>query len=104
MIELGIIIGGAIAFHKYAKENGLVVWLWSIIPILSYFVAAFIAGLFIGLFAPNLLSDQLWLTIIALSAGILGVGIAYFIMTKEAAKKRSNNNATSDLLDNDLID
>ena len=105
MIEIGIIIGGGFAFFKYAKENGLLPWLWAIIPALSYYGGAFITGIIIALLAPELLNDMLILTVIALFAGALFVGLAYFIMTRVAASKKSKMSlGQSDILDQDLVD
>jgi uncharacterized membrane protein (DUF485 family) len=103
MLEIGIIIGGGIAFYKYAKEHNLLAWLWAIMPLVAYFTGAFVTGIIIALFAPEILNDQILLTVIALFAGALFVGIAYFIMTRVAANNASKITAgQSELLDDDL--
>ncbi len=104
MIEIGIVIGGAFAFYKYAKEHGLVAWIWAIVPIIAYLTGAFVTGLVLALTAPEILNDQILLTVIALFSGALFVGIAYFIMTRIAANKaNSDNTVQSEVLDDEMI-
>ena len=103
MIEIGIIIGGGIAFFKYAKENGLLPWIWAIVPALAYYGGAFITGIIIAFVAPELLNDMVILTVIALFAGAVFVGISYFIMTRVAAAKKSKiSTGQSDILDQNI--
>ncbi len=105
MLEIGIIVGGGFAFYKYAKEHNLLAWLWAIIPALAYFAGAFVAGIIIALVAPEILNEQILLTVIALFSGALFVGIAYFIMTKVASNKQQNQDSfQSDLLDDEMVD
>ena len=102
MLELGIVAGAAYAFFQLAKNNGLTPWIWSVLAFVGYFGGAFAAVLLIGLFAPDMIYDQVMLTILGLVAGGLGILVVYLIL-KLQIKKKDGQSSSADLLDNDTL-
>lgn len=101
MLEIGLIVGAAIGFYKLAQNNGLKGWIWSVLAILGYFAGAFTAGLVIGVFAPDMLYDELALTFIGLGAGAVGI-LAVYLILKMQINKKANEVSDSGLLNNEI--
>ncbi len=103
MIEIGLIIGGGVGFHRFAKENGLNPWVWAFVPLVSYFLGAFVAGIVLFIVAPSVLEDTLVLGAIGLLSGALFIGLAYLLMKKTAQNKLASvESESSDILDHNL--
>lgn len=103
MIGIAILVGIASLFVNFAKANDLNKWLWGVMSIVSFYAAQFLAGIFIGILAPDLLYSQGALIGISLLSGALGVGIAFFIM-KNSAKKVKAKIVDTEVLDDNISD
>lgn len=100
MIVIALIIGVIVGFYRTARDGGLNGVVWSIIGIGSYYGFTFILGIFLGLFAPELVNDNMTLTLMALASGAIGVALAYLLLKRIIAnKKNQSNQMTEDVLD-----
>jgi len=103
---LGIIILIAIGsgFYKYADSHNLPYKImWTILGPASYYIAQFLFGIVIALAMPSLLDSTGQLLIIGLVTGFAGVGITYWIMTRQNAKPKTTGH-DDDILDDGLTD
>lgn len=101
MLEIILVIGSAVAFYNLAKNNGLTAWVWAVLAIVGYLGGAFIVGLIIGLVAPELLEDQIILTLLGLAAGGIGILIIYLILRMKIKQKESEI-SDAEVLDNEF--
>lgn len=98
---LGILLLVAVGFwfNKMGQNHGgAKPWVWVISGIGSYFVGQIIAGLIIGIFAPDMLDDILTLILIGLVTGFAGVFIARQLLINYA-KKNQTNKKSPDVID-----
>ncbi len=98
MLSIFIMIGVAMSFARLAHDKDRNRYVWGAIGVVSYFVAQLIAGMVIGLTKPELLQNRGSLSIISIVAGLIGVGIAFFIL------KRMPNPTEALAAGNDLLD
>lgn len=101
MLEIILVIGSAVAFYNLAKNSGLTAWVWAVMAIVGYLGGAFIVGLIIGLVAPDLLNDQIILTLLGLAAGGIGILVVYIIL-KNRINQKENELTDTDILDDNL--
>ncbi|CAG5077109.1 hypothetical protein [Parvicella tangerina] len=101
MLEIGLVIGAAVGFFKLAQNNGLTAWVWALLAVVGYLGGAFVVGLLIGLFAPEMLNDRLSLTLLGLVSGGIGILIVYLLL-KLQIKRKENEVEDGDILDDDL--
>lgn len=67
-------------FYSAAKSRGMNTILWTILGIASYFLGQVIAGFFIGFTNPQMLNDDLSLTVVGLISGLVAVLLTFLIM------------------------
>ncbi len=82
MLSIFMFVTIATTFSRKAYDKDLNRYLWGTIGILSYFAMQIIAGVIIALTIPDLLNEQGALIAIDLCSGLIGVGIAYFILNR----------------------
>ncbi len=101
MLGIILLIGLSIGIGRAAENKGLHKILWGILAFVSFFLAQFIAGLFVGIFSPNLLEDETSLTILGLLSGIAGFVIVWLLMFYIAKRKKAMKEENEGLLDDD---
>ena len=100
MLLIILIIWQSIRFYKIAKESGLNPIFWSITPLLGYFTLAFIIGLFLGIFVPDILENRGWLILLELISAGVALAVLNAVLLKVADNKKSKKFDDN----NDIID
>jgi len=77
-------------------------FLWPAIAVGAYFLLQFVLGIFLGLFMPDLLEDQLMVIGLSILSGATGVAIVYFILQKVAANASVRKDENSNLIDDNF--
>lgn len=67
-------------FYRAAKSRGMHAILWTILGIASYFLGQVIAGFYIGFTNPQMLNDDLSITVAGLFSGLGAVLLTFLIM------------------------
>jgi fructose-specific phosphotransferase system IIC component len=84
-------------FYSAAKRRAMNTILWTILGIGSYFFGQVIAGFIIGFTNPQMVNDELSLTVIGLISGLAGVFVTFLIMVSvDNQKNRLKNKITED--------
>jgi peptidoglycan/LPS O-acetylase OafA/YrhL len=101
IIVIVILVSIALTFSKLAHSKNLNRYLWGFIGVISYYIAQLLAGVFIAIFSKDLKNNQEAILVIGVLAGLLGVGIAYFILQKMPDSEEIKHNR-KDLLDSNF--
>lgn len=101
ILEIIINIAFAYSFYNIAKENGLTAWVWPIVSIAMYFAMQFVAGILIGMIAPDLIYSNITIIVVSYIAGFTGLGITYLILRSQMNAKKQKVEE-SDLLDENI--
>lgn len=100
MLGILIIIGICVGFYKLGEANGRKGWIYALLSVVIWFGAQFIAGIFIGLLAPEMLNEQFTIIILGLASSAAGVGIFYLLLKQHFNKNPKDKNQREDILDN----
>jgi drug/metabolite transporter (DMT)-like permease len=102
MLSIFLFIGIGSTFARKAFDKDRSRGLWATIGIISYFLMQFVAGVFIFMMMPELLSDDASVLILNLVTGFGGVGIAYYILHRLPDLREEIQAIDDDLLDSNL--
>ena len=97
-----LIVGLFAAFYKLADSHDRNGWIYGGIGPVTWFGTQFIAGILIGITAPQLLSDSMNVLIIGMGTGLVGTIVCYMLIKSHFDKnpKKSNRYKNEDILDN----
>ena len=101
IIVLIILVSITSTFSNLAHSKNLNRYLWGFIGVISYYLAQLLAGLMIALFSDELKKSQEAISIIGILSGLLGIGLAYFILHKMPNAEELSFNR-KDLLDSNM--
>jgi threonine/homoserine/homoserine lactone efflux protein len=100
MITYIFIVAIVIGFASEAHGKNRIPLAWSAIGIASYYIMQIVVGFLFALTYRNLFQNYLNSETISIVTGLVGVCIAYYILTKLPDTKKVIK-SESDLLDND---
>ena len=97
-----LVVGLFSAFYKLADSHDRNGWIYGGIGPVTWFGTQFIAGILIGITAPQLLSDSMNVLIIGMGTGLVGTIVCYMLIKSHFDKnpKKSNKYKNEDILDN----
>lgn len=97
-----LIVGLFTAFYKLADSHDRNGWIYGGIGPLAWFGTQFLAGIIIGIIAPQLLGEGANILLFGLGSGLIGTIVTYMLIKNHFDKnsKKSNKYNNEDILDN----
>jgi positive regulator of sigma E activity len=101
MITYAFIVAIVIGFASEAHSKNRIPLVWSALGIASYYIMQIVVGFLFALTKRNLFQNYINSETMSIVTGLLGVCIAFYILTKLPDTKKVFK-SESDLLDNDI--